>query len=169
VWRDFYDEPVFDIKLKLWRIWLIRWRKLIARSGYSYLCREVSAQEVKCFIAKQGYICVDVDSGLTPARASTPEATRCLAHNGGLGGFQTANTASKLAVRHRHPFFSQKGCEHLPRRPVGEGVQRGCSRAGKTPRTWAHPIERCTKNRDWKKLKVEEESSRLVFLSIVCG
>ena len=164
MWRDFYDEPVFDIKLKLWRIWLIRWRKLIARSGYSYLCWEVSAQEVKCFIAKQGYICVDVDSGLSPARASMPE----LAHNGGMGGFPTANIASKLAVHHRTVLWS-KWLWTSPEKSRRGGVQRGCSRADKTPRMPAHPIERRTKNRHRKKLKVEEESSRLVFLSIVCG
>jgi hypothetical protein len=27
-WRVFYDESVFVIKLKLWRIWLLQWRKL---------------------------------------------------------------------------------------------------------------------------------------------
>ena len=27
-WCDFYDEPVFVIKLKLWQIWLFQWRNL---------------------------------------------------------------------------------------------------------------------------------------------
>jgi hypothetical protein len=28
VWCDFYDEPYFVIKLKLWRIWLLQWQNL---------------------------------------------------------------------------------------------------------------------------------------------